>query len=133
MFASRKVRLSLAAVFVIVSLLPGTAVEAGHGPSLPQILAQNVGSYEDGVSQLPLLLAHLSERYGFPFGLEIDGELADKHTSVEISRGTVADVLTAIVNQMPGYEWATADGVVNVRPQRSTDSVLDVEIAHFRI
>ncbi len=131
--ALHRVGLQLAFMSLAVLLLSGARYQGQDQSSLQQILAQNVGSYEDGVSQIPLLFGHLSERYGFPLGLEIDGELADRHTSVEISRGTVADVLTAIVNQMPGYEWVIANGVVNVKPRKSADSILEVEVAHFQM
>jgi len=125
--------LLLASTGLAVLLLSGAGYAAQDQSTLQQVLAQKVSGYEDGVSQFPLLFGHLSERYGFPLGLEIDGELAERHTSVEVSRGTVADVLTAIVSQMPGYQWVVANGVVNVKPQQPADSVLDVQVAHFRI
>jgi len=120
---------------VILSALLIPAIGVGTGPQspLPQALAQDADMYEDSGSDFPRLIGRLSARYSFPLGMEIDGELLGKPASVKLSRGTVADALSAIVNQMPGYQWVSADGVVNVRPRESTDSVLEVEIAHFRL
>jgi hypothetical protein len=53
--------------------------------------------------------------------------------SVHISKGTVADIFSAIVDDAPSYKWSEQDGVVNVLPRESMNSVLDLHISRFTV
>jgi hypothetical protein len=77
---------------------------------------------------LSVLLARVSQRYGFPQGVDTDGELPEGITSVRVADGTVADIVNNLVRRLPNYKWEITDGVLNVSPQERRESVLDVHI-----
>ena len=115
-----------------IALPLGLLLGARGGPQaqvpIQQALAQTVHGYEDGGAAGYVLLARLSQRFGFPQGVEIDGEVPGGLTSVRIADGTVADIVDNLVRRLPNYKWEIIDGVLNVMPQEHRDSVLDVRI-----
>jgi hypothetical protein len=53
--------------------------------------------------------------------------------SVQMTRGTVADLLNIIVRHQPGYDWAEVSEIVNVLPKMHIESVLDLRIPHLQL
>lgn len=97
-------------------------------------LHQEVTDYSSGGTDVFRALEEASFKYDIPLGIEADerGQGA-KHISVSISKGTVADIFNALVQQAPNYKWVESGGVVNVLPQQGGDSVLDLKIARFHV
>jgi hypothetical protein len=97
----------------------------------PDPLTQPVVNYRDAGRDFSVMVDRLMQKYGIPMGMDL--EIPSKHNliSVHISRGTVADVLDAILAQEPRYEWTETNGVVNIGPRHIANSILDVQIAHL--
>lgn len=96
-------------------------------------LSQRVSNYKDTGHDFSITLGHLSQKYRIPMGIDLERPPTRQFISVRVSHGTVADVLNAIVEGEPGYRWTAINGVVNVVPQQSTNSILDLQIAHFHV
>jgi hypothetical protein len=68
--------------------------------------------------QLWDLLTRLSLDYDIPLGLEISSdEQLSSHYRIELTEGTVADLMRQIINQNEKYDWFIEHGVVNVFPR----------------
>jgi hypothetical protein len=128
---------SLAAAYLFGCVL---LISNGRAPNpqnvnaqLQQILDARIQNYEDW-GDLTTMLDHLAQKYKMPMGVDLENLHAKLATgSVTAATGTVSDALTVIVSRQPGYGWAEADGVVNVTPQRTENSILDTRIAHFKV
>ena len=96
-------------------------------------LKRSVEGYSDSALSCFALAFQAGKRYGVPVGVEIDKRTTDKTTTVHFKTGTVADLFSAIVAQMPGYTWAEDGGVVNIMPIDHEDTILDVKIARFEV
>jgi len=84
--------------------------------------------------QLWDLLTRLSLDYDIPLGLEVssDEQLSNRYR-VELSEGTVADLMGQIISQNERYDWIIENGVVNVFPRdKYRDSFL-AELLTVRI
>jgi len=95
-------------------------------------LQRAVTDYQDGAAGFPFLLNNIAKRYEFPIGIELRPDALGIAASVQLKQGVVADVLEAVVRQMPGYKWDERSGVVNVMPADTQGSLLEVTIAHFQ-
>ncbi|MGB8476684.1 MAG: hypothetical protein WCE61_21595 [Candidatus Acidiferrum sp.] len=105
----------------------------GAKSASPDPLTQQVNNYIDTGDDFRIMVAHLTQKYGIPAGMDLENPSKRDFISVHISHGTVAEVLNAIVAQKPGYKWTEMDSVVNIMPQSQRDSILDVRIADFHI
>jgi hypothetical protein len=91
-------------------------------------------------SNLPLTLAEIADYYKVPIGIEVspdDDLLKERNITLQMNRGTLRDVLNAIVSQNPLYAWDVQAGVINVFPKGDRDpllkAVLETKIEAFRI
>jgi hypothetical protein len=101
---------------------------AADGP-----LNQKVNGYEESGHDLEATVNELRQKFEVPVGMDLEA-LSDRHAiAVNVPRGNVADVLNAIVAKQHGFKWAEVNGVVNIGPQRETNSILELRIAHFRV
>ncbi len=115
-------------VFIAIAC-PAQSEESGTQDSLNQ----SVSNYKDSGHDFSITLGHLSQKYRIPMGIDLEMPPTRQFISVEVSHGTGAGVLNAIVEGEPGYRWTEINGVVNVVPQQSTNSILDLRIAHFYV
>lgn len=93
-----------------------------------------VSDYIDSDTDVSILLNRASLRLGIPIGLEVDGQLAPPEPlSIHVSNGTAADVFSDIVKRSPGYRWIEQDGVVDVLPKDTRESIMDVRIDHIQV
>lgn len=68
--------------------------------------------------QLGNLLTRLSLNYDIPMGFEIaPDEQKSNHYRVELSEGTIADLMGQIISQNERYDWQIENGVVNIFPR----------------
>jgi len=121
---------------IIVVLGPLFSVSLTEaGTSAPQNpLHQEIGAYKNGESDFFRALQEVSYKYRVPLGIETDaqGQTAG-HISIDVSKGTVADIFNALIQRAPNYKWVESNGVVNVMPLQDTDSVLNLKIARFYV
>jgi hypothetical protein len=84
--------------------------------------------------QLWDLLTKLSLEYDIPLGLEVssDEQLSDRYR-VELSEGTVADLIGQIVSQNERYDWLIENGVVNIFPRDKYRDAFLAELLTVRI
>lgn len=80
------------------------------------------------------LLTRLSLDYDIPLGLEISSdEQLSNHYKVELSEGTVADLMSQIVSQNGQYDWIIENGVVNIFPRDKYRDTFLAELLTVRI
>jgi len=85
------------------------------------------------------LLAKIAYKYDVPISLEVasDEDLVNsKVLTVQLKKGTLADVLNNIVKQKPSYTWKTSDSVIRVFPNDDfrdplLQTVLQTRINHI--
>lgn len=84
--------------------------------------------------QLWNLLTRLSLEYDIPLGLEISSdEQRSKRYRVELSEGTVADLMGQITSQTEHYDWIIENGVVNIFPRDKYRDAFLAELLTIRI
>ena len=84
--------------------------------------------------QLWNLLTRLSLTYDIPIGLEVSSdEQKSNHYRVELSEGTIADLMGQIISQNERYDWVIENGVVNVFPRDKYRDPFLAEILGVRI
>ena len=84
--------------------------------------------------QLGNLLTRLSLDYDIPIGLEISSdEQKSNHYRVELSEGTIADLMSQIISQNERYDWMIENGVVNVFPRDKYRDAFLAELLKVRI
>jgi hypothetical protein len=80
------------------------------------------------------VLGRLSLDYDIPLGLEISSdEQLSNHYRVELSEGTIADLMGQIINQNERYDWLIENGVVNIFPRDKYRNALLAELLTVRI
>ena len=84
--------------------------------------------------QLWNLLTRLSLDYDIPIGLEIssDEQLSNRYR-VELSEGTIADLMGQITTQDERYDWLIENGVVNIFPRDKHRNAFLAELLKVRI
>ena len=84
--------------------------------------------------QLWNLLTSLSLKYDIPVGLEIsaDEQLSNRYR-VELSEGTISDLMGQIVSQNEKYDWLIVNGVVNIFPRDKYRNAFLAELLAVRI
>jgi len=84
--------------------------------------------------QLSNLLTRLSLEYDIPLGLEVssDEQLSNRYR-LELSEGTVADLMSQIISQNERYDWLIENGVVNIFPRDKYRDAFLAELLTVRI
>lgn len=85
------------------------------------------------------LLAKIAYKYGVPISLEVATDedlLKSKVLTVQLKKGTLADVFNDVVKQKPSYTWQTSDSVIRVFPNDDfrdplLQTVLETRINHI--
>jgi hypothetical protein len=130
--AQEFIRVSLIAIVPFILMFSGCGQRCNESSDHDPI-CQRVGNYEAGGHNFALAMGTALQKYGVPNGFELDSEPGDRAISVRVLGGTVADVLDAIIAQVPDYKWVETNRVVNVMPKHNTNSILDLQIAHFYV
>ena len=112
-----------------------TVGQTNRGPDSPVLDVSIQGK------NIALLLSKFAYERNIPIGFEVasnDDLLADGSVNVQIARGTVRDVLDAIVAQKPIYTWRVEDNVINVFPKEANrdhllKAVLETTIKDYSI
>ena len=85
------------------------------------------------------LLAKIAYKYDIPISLEVatnEDLLRSKNLTVQLKKGTLADVLDDIVRQKPSYMWEANERTIKVFPKSDyrdplLQTLLEIKIAHF--
>jgi hypothetical protein len=129
MVDSRKAKLVLLAITLHFALLPVIA----QGQCNDQ-LTRKVSAFKVSGTTAHVILQRLAGQYKIPIGLEsLPEEETPKGITVEVKEGTVRDVLDAVVEADPRYEWKVVDGVINVFPRERKDSLLTTVVSDYKI
>jgi len=126
----RTIRLSFGVLFVFIAGAVSTC-KAGARSESP--LDRRVKNYSAKATDFIHALNLVSEQLGIRFGIEIDKLPATGAVSVYVAKGTVADVLGALMKYAPGYRWVHADGVIDVLPADGGSSLLGVQVVRFDV
>jgi hypothetical protein len=85
-------------------------------------------------SSIDLALKEVSAKYSVPIGLEMALSANENlEVKIDIKKGTLRDVLDAVVRVDAKYEWQLVDGVVNVCPRIQRDDLLRTRVESFRV
>lgn len=77
------------------------------------------------------LLETMSEHFGVTIGLEVDPGQPKSWVKVELRQATLPDVLNAVVQSEPRYQWRERDGFIDVFPVAGSSPLLDTKINSF--
>ena len=121
-----------AALACVVALVPpfSTAASRGNGPA---IAGKRVIHYEDSTADVLQAIQNAARRLEIPIGTELKGLLRAQGVSIKVSDGTAADVLNAIMEHAPDYKWIEENSVIDIMPKENGDSVLNLNIGHFKV
>ena len=84
------------------------------------------------------LLAKIAYKYDVPISLEVATDedlLKSKNLTVQLKRGTLADVFDNIIKQKPSYRWEASERTIKVFPKSDSrdpllQTLLEIKIAH---
>src|SRR4051794_20064087 len=113
---------SLARIAVVLTILGSYALaaEALAQNKREELLRRPVKNVKLQADNIGLVLSRFSDQYDVPIGFEVatDDDLSiTRGITIDVSDGTLEDVLNSIVNQNPVYVWEVRDDVVNIFPR----------------
>lgn len=87
------------------------------------------------------VLAKIAYTYNVPISLEMatnEDLLKGKNLSVQLKKGTLADVLDGVIRQKPSYIWEASEGGIRVFPKTEfrdplLQTLLETKISHFAV
>lgn len=79
------------------------------------------------------LLEKMAETYGVTIGLEVDPQKPASVVRLELRDATLSDVLNAVVQSEPEYQWRESDGFIDVFPVKGSSPLLETKISSFRV
>jgi hypothetical protein len=130
-----------ALIGVLALALAGRAVagtgRASQSAALNAELAEAVRGYDNGGTALIPTLIEVAAAYRIPMGIEkVTPEALRTPVRIALREGTVADLLSACVRQLPNYRWAARDGAVDIygeRELKSRDNLFNFVVPSFEI
>jgi len=111
------------AVVLVVCGVSMSGVMAQQPPTLRVIRYQG---------DMTMLLAALPQTYGVTVGVEVDGQPGHL-VNISLLDATLPDVMNAIVQSSKKYQWAEADGFVDVCPLAGCNPLLETRINNFNV
>lgn len=116
-------------IIVTITSLTGTNVFAQENDE--KILkTQIVGAMVNG-RDINTTLHNIALKYKLPIGFEPENKYTNsrrygrKKSPVRIVNGNLGQVLDALIEQNPSYEWRVVDGVINVYSSKNKDYVIE--------
>jgi hypothetical protein len=84
-----------------------------------------------------LVLRTLAMRAKVAIGFEAicknTGTKEARTININVKKGTVRDVLDAFIKENPRYRWELVNGIINVLPRESQDSILEIMVHNFNL
>lgn len=122
-------------LFWLFIVLPGFAPQSLGQSGNEGLLTKRLQAVKVDDASLHLALSEVASKYRIPIGLETSldrseikedrSEIKEGRVVVDMSEGTVEDLLNAIIEAAPGYQWRVVNGVVNVTPKQECDPLLE--------
>jgi hypothetical protein len=78
------------------------------------------------------LLAKLAQEFGVNISLEVHPPQHRVPVKIDLKNPTIHDLMDAVVQSVPGYEWRETDGAFEVSPVRGGSALLETPISSFR-
>lgn len=67
-----------------------------------------------------------------PIGFEATAQ-GDNKIKAKAEKGTIRNVLDAVVQSDPRYEWEETDGVINISPKQNKSPILEAVVRSFKV
>ena len=112
-------------------LLSGMSVSSSMGQQVPE--AKQLPAVIQYNGDMANLLAHLPGVYGRTIGLEVDPRHPPAKVGFYLKDPSLADVLNAITNSAPIYQWSEREDFIEVVPLRGSSQLLDTHVSNFRV
>ena len=123
-----KIKLNRLAVLFLMVLAGSMAAEAqqkvGQSPTIRQI------EYKGDMAHL---LATLAEKDEAVIGLETDPKKPWSQISIRLERAVFSDVLNAVVQSEPLYQWRENNSAIEVTPVNKSASLIDTTVERFEV
>ena len=115
------------------------------GPLLVVLACASVATAQQGASKPPPLrvihfhgsmaglLARLAGDYGVTIGLEADPTKPQSEVIIDVRDATLTDILNAIVQSEPRYQWRESGGDIEVFPVSGGNPLLDMPLSTFQV
>ncbi len=124
---------TIAVAFLLLHTVSNSQVSKPAHAARVDPLTRQVRNYQNTAYDFLTALDDFALKCGVPTGIDLELPVKHRSISVNVSRGTVVDVLNTIVAQEPSYKWAKVNGVVNVMPEENPNNMLDLRIASFHV
>ncbi len=111
------------AVVLVVCGVSMSGVMAQQPPTLRVIRYQG---------DMMTLLAELPQTYGVTVGVEVDSQPFHL-INISLVDATLPDVMNAIVQSSKKYQWAAADGFVDICPLAGCNPLFETRINNFNV
>jgi hypothetical protein len=118
---------SLAGFFLIVlaaSMASNAQDKAGKTPTIRQI------EYKGDMAHL---LATVAESVETVIGLETDPKKPWSHISIRLERAVFSDILNAVVQSEPLYQWREHNGAIEITPVHNSITLIDTTVDRFEV
>jgi len=120
----------VATLFVLIICSTSAVRVMGQQKTAPNTLPLRKIQYD---GDMAVLLEELTEVYGVTIGLEVDPLEPRPRARFEIKDATLKDVLNAITQSAPRYQWRENGEFIEVLPVRGSNPLLDTSISNFRV
>src|SRR5262245_7885579 len=126
-----KLGLLIKGLFALIVLLP-LSLCAQDRTSSSQIQVRNLTL---NARQISLALQDLAKQYKVVIGLEYEQHGSkSREISIQVEKGTLAEVLDAIVRSNPEYSWTEEpDGAIRVYSRDRVPTLSNVAVASFSV
>jgi hypothetical protein len=98
----------------------------------PDMLSKPVSQFELQDVLPSLVLERIAKSRHVPIGFEAILQ-ESKKIDVKVEQGTIRDVLDAVVQSDPRYQWSEADGIINVSPKQNKSPILETVVRSFSV
>lgn len=123
-------RMATVAAVLTICCASASVALAQQQQSMPVTNSVAVIKYN---GDMAALLDKMAETFGVTIGLEVDPRQPSSRVKFELREATIRDVLNAVVQSEPGYQWRESDGFIDVFPAKGRSPLLDTKINSFRV
>ncbi len=128
MGVTNKPRLLSSLILVLVLAGTGLSQEAKK-----DVLGRRIALFEK-TATVHVILQHLAQTYRIPIGFEnLPEGMSPSVIHVKVQDGSLREVLNEITRVDPRYSWEEVDGVVNVLPTDTRETLSLILVPQFRI
>jgi hypothetical protein len=115
---------------LLMIICASSAYVLGQQTSAPSSKKLNKIVYD---GDMAALLYHLAASRSVNIGFETDPLVLRPRVKIDVWYDTLEDVLDAIVQAEPSYQWRNLDGFIDVYPRKGSCPLLDTLINDFQV